>query len=352
MKQHRYRLALAIGITLLGALVLSTGACSKNESRTVKAPTAQPLRTALERGLLLVRDQQLLVRDMAAGTEYEVKRTPSAGIYYNYPRWSPDGRQFAYVLTTQYDGSPNQSWGADVLVSASDGSNERVVLKRPGPGWTIQGLDWAPDGSALFVGVLATTIQDGRYLGQTLSVERLDLATGALTRLATGALYPAVSPDGQRIAFVTEGTASVPGGLWTALSDGTDARLLVPVPGQFLSIIAPNWSPDSRRIAFSATLTTASDAVAPGRRQAWRWPWQPRAAAAHGLPRDIWQVAAEGGTPERLTTLTKDDLYFAWSADGKELALLSADGLYRMPVNGSEPLRIDRGALEAQMDWR
>lgn len=352
MKDGRYWVTVAVGMTLLGVLVVSTGACTKNDSRAVKAPTAQPLQTGLERGLLLVRDQQLLVRDMTSGTEYEIKRTASAGVYYNYPRWSPDGRQLAYVLTTQFTGAPDQDWGADVLVSANDGSNERVVLKRPAPGWTIQGLAWAPDGSALYLGVLATVIRDARFQGQTLSLERLDLATGTLTRLGTGALYPAVAPDGSRIAFITEGTPSEPGGLWTAQPDGTDVRLLVRTPGTFVTVASPRFSPDGRRIAFSASPATGSGEVAPTRGRAWRWPWQPRPAAAHGPPQDIWVVATDGGTPERLTSLVKEDLSFAWSQDGTELAVLSADGLYRVAVSGGEPRRLDRGALEAQLDWR
>ena len=57
--------------------------------------------------------------------------------------------------------------------------------------------------------------------------------------------WPAVSPDGRRIAFVR--TASSPG-LWIMNADGSGQRKIANVPGAHE--VSPDWSPDGKRIVF------------------------------------------------------------------------------------------------------
>jgi eukaryotic-like serine/threonine-protein kinase len=93
--------------------------------------------------------------------------------------------------------------------------------------------------------------------------------------------------DGQRIAYV-----SYPEGvLWQSKTDGSDRHELTFSP---LEVALPRWSPDGKQIAFSSR--------EPGKR------WK------------IFVVAAEGGSPEQLTTGDSDDLDPSWSPDGNSLA--------------------------------
>jgi uncharacterized protein YraI len=71
-----------------------------------------------------------------------------------------------------------------------------------------------------------------------------DLATDQLTPLTSG-IDPAISPDGQRIAFTRDGGA---GGLYVINRDGSGEQKLY---GDHPLLRAPSWSPDGRWIVFS-----------------------------------------------------------------------------------------------------
>jgi len=109
--------------------------------------------------------------------------------------------------------------------------SERMLLLMPA---------WRPDGRELLV----TSYRNGRpeLFVYRLAERRLRklISVGALTM---GGVY---SPDGTRIAF----TASQNGGttdVWVADADGGNPRRLTKHPADDLS---PTWSPDGRRIAF------------------------------------------------------------------------------------------------------
>lgn len=95
--------------------------------------------------------------------------------------------------------------------------------------------------------------------------------------------YPAISPDGQTIAFAFEGhlfTVPVAGGKAEALTAGP-ARDFQPV-----------WSPDGKSIAY------ASDAYGNF---------------------DVFLIAATSGAPKRLTTYSSDEVPTGFAPDGKSV---------------------------------
>jgi gamma-glutamyltranspeptidase len=101
----------------------------------------------------------------------------------------------------------------------------------------------------------------------------------------SGARDPAWSADGAFIAF------SLIDQIWTASPDRQTARVLVTWEAGRPAIERdPAWSPDGRRIAF---------------------------AADRGEGFDIYLVAASGGAPERLSFLTGDERWPAWTTDGR-----------------------------------
>lgn len=139
-----------------------------------------------------------------------------------------------------------------------------------------------PDGF-VFVHIDANGVDDLYYMN-------LD-GTGvrALTNDAAGDFDPAVSPDGQRIAWhsVRDGTHAI----WVMNIDGSGAHRLATCG--FSSM--PTWSPDGTHIAYHSNCGSGND--------------------------DIWMTNADGsGTPSRLTINPAVDAMPAWSPDGGRIA--------------------------------
>ena len=142
--------------------------------------------------------------------------------------------------------------------------------------------------------------------------------------------YPAVSPDGQHIAFVYGGQ------LWRVPASGGEA---LPLTSAEFIASNPVWSPDSRSIAFSAN--------------------------RHGNA-DVFIMPAKGGEIRRLTTHSQADTPQAFTPDGKSVlfssmrlgdskvafgGILSGSSiqLYSIPVTGGrERLIIPTPALDTK----
>ena len=103
--------------------------------------------------------------------------------------WSPDGRQFAYVVFA----------GGDNEIALLDVGRRDVVRRLAVEGiGAIKDPAWSPDGSRIaFAGVK----------GGITDLYAVELATGEVTQLTNDRfadLQPAWSPDGSRIAFATD----------------------------------------------------------------------------------------------------------------------------------------------------
>ena len=153
----------------------------------------------------------LVLRDLESG-EDEVAAAGVASV----PAWFPDGERLLFVRKDKADRYGSRR--ADLF---------EHDLTRPGRPWTAQ-LLWT---------IPAVT---GAYAPK-------DPRTSRRTR-GLRALYPAVSPDGESIAFVRLGASGAALGL--ANRDGSGIRYLLDFDDG-TQLYTPRWSPDGRWLALS-----------------------------------------------------------------------------------------------------
>jgi TolB protein len=193
------------------------------------------------------------------------------------PTWSPDGTRIAYRHETNGDGT------AEIYVVNDDGSHRRNLTRRPGqdhaPAWSPDGkkIAFASVRRGLFPAIWVMNADgshqkrlskvDGEYPawspdGMKIAFERDTLgrsgwdiwvmnADGSgekpLLHSAADEKGAAWSPNGTWIAFGSGREGMTADRLWVARSDGTRRRRLTDSPAE-----RPDWSPDGRRIVFTA----------------------------------------------------------------------------------------------------
>jgi hypothetical protein len=140
----------------------------------------------------------------------------------------------------------------------------------------------------------------------------------------TNGRAPALSPDGQRVAF--ESTRDGNPEIYAMNVDGSALLRLTNDPAVDAS---PTWSPDGRRIAFSSNRASASS---------------------------IYTMNADGSDVVRLTFTPNPDYDPAWSPDGSRIAYAATrDGnfeIYVMSVDGTGQTRVTRDGDVVNPDGR
>lgn len=130
-----------------------------------------------------------------------------------------------------------------------------------------------------------------------------------LTRHPAKDTSPVWSPDGSRIAFVSNRVEGLSEDIFVMNADGTDVRNLTRHPGADTD---PDWSPDGRKIAFRAQRDLFADAGSPG---------------------EIYTMNPDGSNQRRLTHRDAFDGEPAWSPDGRDILILRSRDVNGTPFN-------------------
>jgi Tol biopolymer transport system component len=274
-----------------------------------------------------------------------------------FPAFSPDGALITFVRTSSgsYGG-----WDVWVQVPEEGAEPRRLTFASYD---SCLGLAWAPDGTevllttlsgadfrihrvrlaggepepVLGVGAGFPSVQGSRMVHQQITPQPHVIwrvpgrrATGEgpepqpFIASTQGEVAPAYSPDGKRIAFSSprSGVASI----WVSDSDGSDPVQLTRFDAHCGS---PRWSPDGRQIVF--------DSVVEG-------DW------------NIYVVDAEGGAPRRVTMADSDENWGSWSRDGRFIYFRSTrtggTQVFKVPAGGGEAVQVTRGGgVSSQESW-
>jgi tol-pal system beta propeller repeat protein TolB len=146
-----------------------------------------------------------------------VQRLTNNSNYNTMPAWSPDGTKIAFQSSP-----PGNDAVMDIHIINVDGSDEKNLTNST----AYEGSpDWSPDSSKIAF--------DGNPIGEGIHVMN---ANGTDVKYLLNADYPAWSPNGQRIAFVTRDEVAA------VNSDGSGFTYLTQNSNLF-GIIGPDWQP-------------------------------------------------------------------------------------------------------------
>jgi Tol biopolymer transport system component len=279
---------------------------------------------------------------------------PASSFGDRLPALSPDGSLLAFVR------SGTRGWGhLDVWVQPVDGEEARQLTF--GQYEWCRGLAWTPDGRSIVFTVTDNgwilrvnlaggpprpvvgtgpnaanaTIRGSRMVYEQRVREPMQIwrAPGrkglpgrepeAVVVSSRNDTMLSVSPDGRKIAFVSDRSGSP--NVWTCDPDGANPVQLTDLG----EAKAPRWSPDGRRLVFHSTDEGASD---------------------------LYVIDAEGGAPRRLTQEASYDDLASWSRDGRWIYFRSdrsgEEQIWKIAPEGGPAVQVTRdGGAFALESW-
>jgi Tol biopolymer transport system component len=200
------------------------------------------------------------------------------------PAYARGGRHIAFC--SDRTGAP-ETW-----VMRENGSDERQVTNLGG---ALTFPDFSPDGRRI---AMSGRAPEDPAQARDLWITNID--GSGMHRLTdtpdSTEQWPAYSPDGTRIAFVSNRGGGVPQ-IWVIDADGNDPQQLTSDP--LVKEQVPDWSPDGARIAYAAA-------------------------------GDIWAMRADGSHQVQLTHTAEPEGGAAWSPGGRRIAFLRTGALGRL----------------------
>ena len=164
---------------------------------------------------------------------------PFGSHYEGILEWTPDGTQLVFDSGLRTFALLMSSRELRALTSTSASGSYISHRSRYG-----KHADISPDGAEIAFSC--------DFRNETYEIVVINLESGEwcwLTENADLEFFPEWSPDGKRIAYISDAEGSGKLGLYTMAADGTDMRRIAPPAGR-VALAPPVWSPDGEFLAF------------------------------------------------------------------------------------------------------
>jgi Tol biopolymer transport system component len=258
---------------------------------------------------------------------------------------SPDGRQvlLSYAPPPPV-GNPQFGYSDLYLLPLSGSGSPQPLLTRKDPQESYFNPTWAPDGNSIAYTHLYRIDPNSKVPAFQNDVEQATL-DGKTKPLIPHSLWPALSPDGTKLAYLNEDPITFGNDLYLANSDGSNPVPVLP-PGINPPVDDHFFTKDGNSLVFSMvnpqTMPTSS--------------WLENflgveVASAHTVPSDWYEVSIGGGEPRRLTNLNDVGMYADLSPDGQQVAFISATGLFIMSLDGTNLYNLSNQVYIGTVDW-
>ena len=246
------------------------------------------------------------------------------------PKWSSDGKRIAFLS----DDRPGQL----AYVAAANGKQQKLFL--PSSAQEVHGVAWSPTGKQIaFDATLGSTI--GLF---TVGINGGKPKLLVRERANSVILAPAFSPDGRRIAYTSSNfnvyTNMNSYTLWLINPDGSHRQKLQKLGATFgvsnEDVFASAWSPDGTKIAAPTGTTNGT---------------------VSGDGAQIAVMDADGTHLTEITNAPGWNWYPAWSPDGTKIVFSSNRTgqfqIYLMDADGSNQTRLTHdSAYETAPNWQ
>jgi serine/threonine protein kinase len=261
----------------------------------------------------------------AAGTAGQAVKVSSGKVDAVYLDWTSDGRILSFTQGSQ---------GFEFDLRNSDGSGKTVIA-----------LESAPIFKPAACGDGRHVVFAGYRTAEGVNIWRMDANGGNLKQISSGAYNqdPACSPDGQWVSFETlnkEGKrvmrVPIDGGAAVDVSNRLGESAAISPDGKMITFVGEEGSGANARPAWLVVPSSGGPPLYtlnpdprwnpyPGRNARIRFTPDGKSLAytvdEHGVS-NIWTMPLAGGPAKQFTDFKSDRIFdFAWSRDGKSLAL-------------------------------